>query len=839
LARFRLHPAVGVLRFTQRNGLQEFVLHDPDQSRQFLNEDLRQSGVLALIGDTPLVPLRRLSPNPSVLILGKLEGQNPGGSIKARIALEMIEAAERNGQLNREKTILEATSGNTGIGLALVAAVKGYRILLAMSEAVSLERRKILSALGAEFLLTSAEMGTDGAIEEAYGLARNHREQYFLPDQFNNPANVEAHYKHTGPEIWRQTEGRITHFVAAMGTTGTLMGCSAYLKEKNSAVQIVGVEPYLGHKIQGLKNLKEAYVPGIYRREALDEKINVEDEAAFEMTRRLARKEGLFVGMSAGAAVHVAVERARQLSAGVMVVILPDGGERYLSTNLFVVPESEEAEPVESRLHLLNTFTRRKEVFEPLAEKKVVLYTCGPTLYRRPHLGLYRRLVLADVLRRHMESCCGFEVRHVVGLMDMDENVLAAADTAEIRPDEIARRVYAEFVEDGRTLNLLPAENAPFSSDNLEAMRDLTERLDEAGFAYEKLRSLYFPVRKYPEYGTVSGIDLAKIRPGATVDLDRYEKSDPRDFTLLRRSTLKELRSGFYAQTSWGNVSPSWHLQCAGLALSHCGERFDVHISGTDLIFPHHENTVAQIRAVTGENPSRFALHAELVLVEGKKMSRSLQTAVTVPELLNRGYSGRVIRYFLTTTHYRQPLRFSARALEEARAALHRLDDFIVNVSMADGSAERADEVEAWITELNDAFKAAMDDDLNVSAAMAAVFSFAKKVNYLSAHHHLGRKQAARIVETITALCSVLGFSPEAGCPAGPEISALVARRTKARAVKDYETADRIREDLNRRGIVLEDTPQGTRWRRRRPGDSAAILSDSGTEMEPHGDRSR
>jgi cysteine synthase len=237
-------------------------------------------GLLSLIGNTPLVPIRRLNPNPKVELYAKLERVNPGGSVKDRIALYMIEEAERSGQLTRDKTILEPTSGNTGIGLAMVAAIKGYSVLLAMSEGVSVERRKILAALGAEFLLTPADQGTDGAIERAYALVAEEPQRFFLPDQYNNPANILAHYETTAPEIWGQTQGRVTHFVASMGTTGTVVGCSKRLKEFNAAIRIVGVEPYLGHRIQGLKNLKEAYVPGIYNRAAIDDKVNIEDDAA-------------------------------------------------------------------------------------------------------------------------------------------------------------------------------------------------------------------------------------------------------------------------------------------------------------------------------------------------------------------------------------------------------------------------------------------------------------------------------------------------------------------------------------------------------------------------------
>jgi cysteinyl-tRNA synthetase len=302
----------------------------------------RHANSLELIGHTPMVPIRRLrlpGPErplrPGVEVFAKLEGCNPGGSIKDRIALSMIEAAERSQALTPAKTILEATSGNTGIGLALVAAVKGYKLLLTMSEAVSIERRKILAAYGAEFLLTDGSLGTDGAIERAYDLADREKERYFLTDQYNNEANPLAHYQSTAPEIWDQTEGRITHFVATMGTTGTLMGCSRRLKELKPSVRVIAVEPYLGHKIQGLKSLKEAYVPGIFAKQLVDEKVNVADEDAFETTRRAAKQEGLLVGMSSGAALYAALDLAARLDEGVVAVILPDFGERYLSTNLF------------------------------------------------------------------------------------------------------------------------------------------------------------------------------------------------------------------------------------------------------------------------------------------------------------------------------------------------------------------------------------------------------------------------------------------------------------------------------------------------------------------------
>ena len=292
--------------------------------------------ILNAIGNTPLVEITHLNGcRPGVRIFGKLEGNNPGGSIKDRPALFMIQAAERSGELTADKTILEPTSGNTGIALAMIGAAKGYRVKLCMPECVSVERQHILQALGAEAVLTPAREGTDGAIRVAHRLLEAEPSRYYMPNQFANEWNVRSHYETTGPEIFAQTGGAVDCFVAGMGTTGTLMGVSRYLKERKPAVRIVGVEPPVGHSVQGLKNMTEAIRPQIYREAGLDEKITVGDGEAFETTRLLAVKEGIFVGMSSGAAVAGALRVAKAMTAGTIVAVLPDRGDRYLSTTLF------------------------------------------------------------------------------------------------------------------------------------------------------------------------------------------------------------------------------------------------------------------------------------------------------------------------------------------------------------------------------------------------------------------------------------------------------------------------------------------------------------------------
>jgi cysteine synthase B len=291
--------------------------------------------ILEAIGNTPLVELMNVNGNPDVKVLCKLEGCNPGGSVKDRPALYMITKAEERGELTKDKIILEPTSGNTGIAIAMIGAAKGYTVELCMPECVSMERRLILQGLGAEVFLTGAKENIDGAIRKARQLLENYPDKYFMPNQYDNLDNIRAHYETTGPEIFAQTKGQVDVFVAGMGTTGTLMGTAKYLKEKKPQVKIVGAEPVMGHTIQGLKNMTESMVPKIYQPETIDEKVMVDDGEAFEATMHLAKKEGIFVGTSSGAALAAALKIAKKMDRGNIVVILPDRGDRYLSTMQF------------------------------------------------------------------------------------------------------------------------------------------------------------------------------------------------------------------------------------------------------------------------------------------------------------------------------------------------------------------------------------------------------------------------------------------------------------------------------------------------------------------------
>ena len=757
--------------------------------------------ILDAIGNTPLVEIKRLNPNPNVKIYAKIEYLNPGGSVKDRPALAMIEEGERSGRLTPDKTVIEATSGNTGIGLAMICSIKGYRLLLAMSDAVSMERRQILKARGAEIMLTPGHLGTDGAIEEVYNLVREEPGRYFMTDQYNNPANWMAHYNTTAPEIIAQTGGKIDKFVATMGTTGSLMGCSRRFREFDKRIQVIGVEPYLGHKLQGLKNMKEAYRPELYDKSLLDEKINVDDEEAFEMTRRLGREEGLFVGMSSGAGMLVAAREAEKMESGTIVVVFSDSGERYLSTTLFDVKKKAD-------IYLYNTMSRSKEPFDPIREGLATVYTCGPTADRRIHIGECRRFVFSDLLCRYL-AYRGLRVNHAMNITDLDDKTIAGSEAEGVSLADFTDKYIALFKADLEALKIRPADHYPRAGEHVDDMVAVARKLHEKGYAYEKLRSLYFNINAFEDYGRLSGIDLNKIKLGATVDLDEYEKNNPRDFTLLKRARLSELKRGFYVKTPWGNVRPSWHIQCAAMSMKYLGETFDIHTSTRELIFPHHENERAIARALTGKPLARYWVHCERVLSDEADGESAGNVLPTLGALMEKGYDPREIRYWLVTAHYRRPVQFSEGRLLQSRNALKRLDAFVWALRQVKGD-HGYPEIDQLLYDLRQGFVSAMDDDLNMPRAMAALFDMIKRINRLIDENRIGKDDAGKIFKTIEgldAVVSIFDFS-EADCP--PEARTLIEKRDAARKAGDFQRADQIRDQLKDMGIHVHDTKKAS-----------------------------
>lgn len=751
--------------------------------------------ILDTIGNTPLIEIKRLNPNPRVRIMAKLEYFNPGGSIKDRAALAMIEAGENSGELTQDKTVIEATSGNTGIGLALVCSVKGYRLLLAMSEAASIERQKILKARGAEILLTPGHLGTDGAIEEVYRLVRENPDTYFMTDQYNNEANWMAHYKGTSQEIWEQTGGKISVLVATIGTSGTVMGMSRRLKEFNPNIRIVGVEPYLGHKLQGLKNMKEAYRPEIFDKSLLDEKVNIDDEEAFEMTRRLAREEGLFVGMSSGAAMAVACKEAEALQEGTIVTIFPDSGERYLSTTLFTVREKVE-------LKLFNTLSRSKEPFVPLVPGKVSVYTCGPTAHARMNVSECRRFIFSDLLTRYLELR-SYEVTHIMNITDLDDKTINGSEAAGMELSAFTEGHIQNFMKDLEFLKIKPATRYPRASEHVDDMTALAEKLARKGFAYEKLRSLYFNIGRFSEYGRLSGIDLDKIRLGATVDLDEYEKDNPRDFTLMKRARLSELKRGIYIKTEWGNVRPSWHIQCTAIAMKYLGDSFDIHTAGRELMFPHHENEIAISSAITGKPLAKYWIHSDRVMLD-ETFSGKNAKMLTLDHLSEEGFSGREIRYWLISNHYRKAITYSVDRLMDARNALMRIDSCIHALTQIKQGSPFP-ELDQLLYDIKNGFIDAMDDDLNISAAMASIFSNIKQINILIKEGNIDPDGAQKILKAFKNIDSVLNIFDFQENFYDPEVQRLIRKREKARADKNWELSDRLRDALKARGITIRD----------------------------------
>ncbi len=492
---------------------------------------MEYKNILDLIGNTKIVPINRLNPYKNITIYAKLEAGNPGGSVKDRVALSMIETAEKSGELTPDKIVLEATSGNTGIGLAMVCAVKGYRCQLIMPESASIERRKIMEAYGAEILLTPGKRGTDGAIEKAYAMAREHPDKYFLADQFNNDANWMAHVRTTGPEIWEQTGGRVTDVVATLGTSGTVMGLCHYFTASHPEVRVTAVEPFLGHKIQGLKNMKESYKPGIFNKSKPYQIINIPDEEAFRHARMLARKEGIFAGMSSGAAIYAALTVAEQLAEGVIVVILPDSGDKYLSTELFT--RKKEKKTKTTGLRFFNSLNHKKETFQPLSPTKVTFYACGPTAYEHTTLAHCRRFIVADLIHRLLLNK-GYNVHFYMNFTDLDDNTINGAAKAGKSLPEFTEYYISEFMKEIEALGVKKATGYPRASAHVDEMINIAHELVHKGCAYEQHGSVYFDISKFKNYGRLSRVPLDKIQVGKTVDLDDYEKNNPLDFTLMK-----------------------------------------------------------------------------------------------------------------------------------------------------------------------------------------------------------------------------------------------------------------------------------------------------------------
>ncbi|HEY7471166.1 MAG TPA: cysteine--tRNA ligase [Gemmatimonadota bacterium] len=463
-------------------------------------------------------------------------------------------------------------------------------------------------------------------------------------------------------------------------------------------------------------------------------------------------------------------------------------------------------------LAFYDTLRRERVAFEPLAPGRVRMYTCGPTVHDYAHIGNLRTFLFEDLLRRVLEAR-GFDVTQVMNLTDVDDKIIAKARAAGETIADFTRRYTEAFFEDLATLRVERAEHYPTATGHISAMVELVKRLEAGGHTYRTDDgSIWFRIATFPDYGKLSRIDMSGMRDGARVESDEYEKEDPKDFALW-----KAAKPGEEAwDTELGRGRPGWHIECSAMSMAYLGETFDLHTGGVDNIFPHHENEIAQSEAATGRPFSRGWLHAEHLIVDGQKMAKSLGNFFTLRDLLERGYRPRAIRYLLLSVHYRQQLNFTFAGLDQAAASIERLSDFVRRLDELPADGAPSPDLSERSRRARAEFDAALDDDLNTSRALGAVFEWVRDVNRALDEGRAGtadRPALEEVLRAFDAIYDVLTPDPEElELEAG--IEALIAEREEARRDKDWGRADVLRGRLAELGITVEDTPGGPRWKR-------------------------
>ncbi len=465
-------------------------------------------------------------------------------------------------------------------------------------------------------------------------------------------------------------------------------------------------------------------------------------------------------------------------------------------------------------LKVYNTLSRSKEEFEPLEKDMVGMYCCGPTVYDVPHLGNYRSFVMSDNIRRYLQYL-GYRVKLVMNITDIDDKTIKKSEELGIPLSEYTRKYEEAFFEGLKELNVLPADHYPRATENVDAMLKIVEDLEEKRLAYERGGSLYFDVSEFAGYGKLSRIDMGKIKVGATVDVDEYDRDSPRDFALLKKSTDSEVERGIYFESKWGKVRPGWHIECSALSMKFIGPSIDIHTGGVDLIFPHHENEIAQSESCTGRMFVKYWIHGEHLMVNGEKMSKSLGNYVTLEDLL-REYSGNVVRYMFISTHYRKILDYTGEFAQNAKSNYEKLTNAYENLLFALGTSDEDEttgdkDLIEKIQQAEARFKAAMDDDFNNPLAVGGFHELAKSVNrYLL----VGRNQTVleKAKNLFDSISSIFGLKFPEPIPLLPEQVKMIRDREEARESKDWARADEIRLKLKEQGITLEDTDWGTKW---------------------------
>ena len=477
-------------------------------------------------------------------------------------------------------------------------------------------------------------------------------------------------------------------------------------------------------------------------------------------------------------------------------------------------------------LRFHNSLTRRAEDFEPAESGHVRMYTCGPTVYERAHIGNFRAFTWEDLLRRYLKWR-GYRVTQVMNLTDVDDRTIQAAVDRGVSLEEVTAPVTEAFFEDWETLGLEPVEHNPRATEHVPQMIDLVRRLEEGGFTYEKDGSVYFAIDRFPGYGGLANIDPEALQVGGRVEGDEnYSKENPRDFVLWKGGSRGHEGDVAVWDSPWGPGRPGWHLECSAMAMEYLGETLDIHTGGVDNIFPHHVNEIAQSEGATGQAFSRWWMHAEHLLSEGEKMSKSLGNFYTLESLLDRGHRPSAIRYLLLSAHYRTQLNFTLDGLKDADRAVGRLYEFRRRLGetpiTSDPAAESAD-LEALAARWRDAFTEALDDDLNASDALGATFTMVREANLAldgaagAGVSAAGRDALRAALDDFDAVFGVLSVREREETSGSAElegwIEERIAARVAARAARDFALSDAIRDELLERGVALEDGPSGTRWK--------------------------
>ncbi len=462
-------------------------------------------------------------------------------------------------------------------------------------------------------------------------------------------------------------------------------------------------------------------------------------------------------------------------------------------------------------LTFFNTYSRSREEFVPLEAGHVRMYTCGPTVYAPAHIGNFRAYVFEDILRRYLKFK-GYRVTQVMNLTDVDDKTIRDSKARGIPLNEHTRPFIDIFFGDIDRLNIERAEVYPRATEHIPEMVAMIRTLIEKGHAYESAGSIYYRVASFPRYGSLSHMKLDQLIEGARVDSDEYAKETASDFALWK--AWSEEDGDVFWDTELGRGRPGWHIECSAMSMKYLGRSFDIHTGGVDNIFPHHENEIAQSEAATGVKFVNYWLHCDHLIVEGRKMAKSEGNFFTIQDLIDKGHNPLAIRYLLLATHYRQQLNFTADSLAAAAAAIARMRDFRDGIAEGKGTGLNPEVKAATDRGLRD-FETAMDDDLNISPALAAVFDFIREVNSIKVKRGISEDDSQYLQQALRRIDGVLGVIYVQEQALDSEIEDLIRKRQEARRAKNYAESDRIRKILDEMGIILEDTPSGVRWKRK------------------------